>query len=66
MGDRNFLFSSDRALTIRRDVNTLEQLAILYYTAGRTMEALAVYDDIEKLNENSTETLVRHVRIYYT
>ncbi|XP_060586421.1 protein O-mannosyl-transferase TMTC1-like isoform X2 [Ruditapes philippinarum] len=52
-----------RALTIRRDVNTLEQLAILYYTAGRTMEALAVYDDIEKLNENSTETLVRHAKV---
>ncbi|XP_045195212.2 protein O-mannosyl-transferase TMTC1-like isoform X2 [Mercenaria mercenaria] len=52
-----------QAIDTRRDVSAMEELAVLYYSSGRTRESLALYDDIEKQNGNSTETVVRHAKI---
>lgn len=52
-----------RALTIQRDLGTLEQLAVLYYSAGRPGDSLAVYKEIDFVKtSHEPSSVVRYVR----
>ena len=53
-----------RALSIRVDSSILEQLAMMYYGAGRTQDSLYIFNNFDVLNShNSSEAAVRYVTI---
>ena len=54
-------FCFSRAVSIHRDLDSLEKLAHLYYHTGRVKESLTLYEEIETHYSNTTETLYRYV-----
>ena len=54
-------FCFSRAVSIHRDLDSLEKLAHLYYHTRRMKESSTLYEEIETHYPNTTETLYRYV-----
>ena len=51
-----------RAITIQKDLSTLEQLAVLYYSTGRPRDSLTLYNEIDFLTATyEPESVIRYV-----
>ena len=50
-----------RAISVKRNIYSLEQLATLYFRTGRVDESLGLFEEIETMAPNTTETLIRYV-----